>query len=153
MVYNAQNSAPRATAQNGFTLMELLIAIAILGIILAVAGPALMNRFKQAKINTTKQSLKMVESIIAGFELDLDKLPQSINDLVRRPSASDYYDQEAVESWMEGGYVKGKKIPKDAWGKPFHYRLTPEGEHPYELYSYGPKGRRGKKSARIRLKR
>ena len=150
MVYT-QNSAytTRTTARSGFTLIELLIAIAIVGIIAGVTVPLFMNMLKGARIKTTKQSLKMTQSALGLFKIDLGVLPLQLNDLVRRPSVSDHYDQEQVSEWAEGGYLK--KVPKDAWKKKFHYRLTPEGEHPYELYSYGRKGKKGvKKSEWIR---
>ena len=149
MVYT-QNSArcTHATARKGFTLIEILIAIAIVGIVAYVTVPYFLGIFEGAKKNTTKQSLRALKSAINLFDLDVGKPPKNIKDLIRRPSVSDYYDQDEVSNW--NGYLE--KVPKDAWGRPFKYRLTPESEHAYELYSHGgKKGSQEKRAKRIRV--
>ena len=128
--------------RSGFSLIELLVAIAIMGLILAIAVPAYRNLQKGAKIKTAKQSIKMIQQAVEFFELDVGRVPQTINDLVRRPVEGDYYDAEMVSNWAQGGYIKGSKIPKDPWKNKFQYKLKFEGKYPYELYSYGPNGKR-----------
>lgn len=139
------------TAQAGFTLMELLAAIAILGIIMAIAVPGFQKVLEDQKRNTTKQTLKFVQSAIETFEMGLNRVPAQLEDLVRKPEPSEYYDPAVLNNWQEGGYLKDTKYPMDSFGQKLQYELTGEGAvHPYELYSYGSKeGKRAPKEKRI----
>ncbi|MCK5633144.1 type II secretion system protein GspG [bacterium] len=139
-----------SSAQSGFSLLEIMIAVAILGLILAVASPMLMNQYKKAQKKTTQTSLKMIAGSIDMFQLDVGRIPERLNDLVRRPVAGDYYDQEMVSDWQDGGYLKGGKVSRDSWKQKIQYRLTPEGQKKYELYSYGPNGKGASKSEWVR---
>jgi len=129
--------------KSGFTLMELMIAIVILGILGAVGIPAYLGYVKQANISTTKQNLKLLSGAITLFKAQTGDYPQSLTDLIKRPSG------EVGEDWA-GPYLKGNRPPKDGFKKPFVYRPESEGEgRPYTLFSYGASGRRGKRSDRI----
>jgi len=136
----------------GFTLTELLITIAILGVLLAIAVPAYRNIAEGNKKNVTRDQIKILQNTIGLFELGVGKYPERLEDLVRRPVAGDYYDADMVADWVQGGYVEGGKLPKDGWKKKFIYKLTPDGPKPYELYSYGPKGKKAPRSEWIRAK-
>ncbi len=142
----------RKTVQAGFTLMELLIAIAILGIIMAAATVGYQKVFEGQRRSVTAQTLKTVQSAIGMFELNMNGIPESLDDLVRRPEPSERFDQAALSNWQEGGYLDKNKYPVDAWGQKLQYELT-QGEgaaHPYELWSYGSKeGKRAPKDKRI----
>jgi len=140
----------KRTTQAGFSLMELMIALAVLGLIMAAVGPALMNRYRSAQKKTANTSIKMMRNAVDSFELDVGIVPQRLNDLVKRPVASDYYTPEMVSNWMEGGYIRGGKIPRDPWNNKFRYRLTPDAAQRYELYSYGPSGKGAPKSEWLR---
>ena len=140
----------KKSTQSGFSLMELMIALAVLGLIMAAVGPALMNRYKSARKKTAITSVKMIHGAVETFELDLGKIPQRLNDLIKRPATNDYYDQEMVSNWQDGGYIKGGKIPRDPWKNKFKYNLTPNSTNRYELYSYGPNGKGSPKSEWIK---
>ena len=151
MIYTHTDARNRNTARSGFSLMELMIALAVLGLIMAALVPNLMKRFESAKKKTAQQTISMLGSTVDMFELDLGRIPQDLQDFVRRPIAGDYYDQEMVGDWS-GPYLKGGKVPKDPWKKKFVYRLTPDQSRPYELYSYGPNGKKAPRSEWIRVK-
>jgi len=135
----------------GFTLTELLITIAILGVLLAIAVPAYRNIAEGNKKNVAKNQLKLLQNTVGFFETAVGKYPELLEDLVKRPVAGDYYDQEMVADWS-GPYIKDGKLPKDPWKRKYIYKLTPDGTKPYDLYSYGPKGKKAPRSEWIRAK-
>jgi len=150
MMFAKHSLSERGATRAGFSLIELLIAIAVMGIILAVAIPAFRNIQRNQRRKAARISIKNIQQSISFFEVDVGKYPESINDLVRKPSVSDYYDSEMVADWAEGGYIKGGKVPKDPWKNKFQYRLTPDAKRPYELYSFGPKGKNASRNEWIR---
>jgi general secretion pathway protein G len=125
--------------QTGFTLIELMIAIIIIGLLAAVAVPAFMGYLGRARVQAAKSTIRTFEEAIMMYQQDTGQLPQRLDDLVKRPAG--------IEGWLEGGYLhKKKKIDPDPWGNKYQYRPTPEGaEHSYELYSFGSKGKKAKK--------
>lgn len=136
--------------KSGFSLMELLIAIAILTLIAAIGGPAIYNYLKQARVQTAKLELKNMQSAIDMFNVDTGEYPATLKDLVRRPS-----NPEIASKWMggivpkKGGYLK--KLKKDPWGTPYAYRPEPDKDNPYTLFSYGPNKKRAKSAERINV--
>lgn len=132
-------------SRSGFSLLELMIAIVIMGLIAAVAGPTIFNFLKRAKVNRAERDLKGIQTGINLYKMDIKRLPTSLRDLVRRPS-----EPELARKWQEGGYLgKDKKVPKDPWGNKYQYRPEPEGENLYTLFFYGPKGRKAPRVERI----
>jgi len=132
----------------GFTLMELLIVIMILGILMGVLVPAVNNALKKAKIGTTKTLIMKLKSGITEFNADLNKYPQNLKDLVERPKSG---DERVVKKWNGPyGLDEGEKVPEDSWGEKFFYKVgQPGAKPPYELYSFGPNGKGSPKEERI----
>jgi len=124
------SAKPRAQAQEGFTLIEILIATALVVIIGAFAIPGIMNMFEKGKRQTAKTQLRNVKNALSTYYADVGQYPESLTDLVKRPEG------EEAAKW-DGPYLEGKTAPSDPWGTKIQYRKTPEGENPYELYSYG----------------
>jgi len=131
-------------ARAGFTLVEILIAVAIVVIIGAVAAPMYLSYKKQAAMDATKASLKGINLAIEQFHTNIGQYPETLMDLVRKP-----LNEELAKEWV-APLIQGKDVPKDGWKNPIQYRLTPEGDQPYELYSYGPKGRSAPQSEWIK---
>jgi len=126
---NAQSRYARA----GFSLMEIMIAITILGLIMAMVGPALQNTLRKGKVRTAKSSLKGFQSAIEEYQMEVGQLPQTLKDLIKKP-------REGAKKW-DGPYLKKTdEIPEDPFNNPYVYKLTPGAKHPYELYSRGPNG-------------
>ncbi len=120
--------------RTGFTLMEILIAVMIIGLVGAMVGPAAMNAYKNAQKRTAKSTMRSFKDAITLYQSHLGQLPQTLKDLIKKPR-----DERAAKKW-EGPYIEKEEIPEDPWSNPFVYKLTPGAKHPYELYSRGPGG-------------
>lgn len=129
-----------AHSRSGFSLMEIMIAIAIISLMLGVAGPFLMKQYQKAKVSKARTELRGIQDAINQFNIDTNRNPSSLKDLVKRPT-----DENLARRW-DGPYLKQKTVPQDPWGNKYKYQLTPDAQHPYELSSRGPAGG-GKKSA------
>ncbi len=121
------------TARRGFTLIELMIVIAIIAIIGAIVVPSVTSAVRKARIKTTRVGLENVKNAIESYHADTGQYPPSLSDLKTRPS-----DEKAAKSW-EGPYIERELV--DAWKNEYVYTLNPKGTQPrYELYSWGANG-------------
>lgn len=121
-------------SQAGFTFLELVIAVLILGVLMGIAIPAYWAFADRAKRSATKSTLANIKQAINLYQNDTGKYPKRLDDLVHRPSGDE------GKKW-EGPYLQ--KSPRDGWNREFYYKVTPGGKHPYELYSYGKEGESG----------
>lgn len=116
---------------HGFTLVELLVVVAILGLLIGLVGPQVMKAFGGAKTDTAKLQIEDFGAALDLFYLDNGRYPndqEGLSALIEKPANA--------EEW-NGPYLKKKKIPKDPWGNDYRYDYP--GEHgAYDLYSYGP---------------
>lgn len=131
--------------RSGFTLMELMIVIMIIGLLGGVLAPAVNNALKKAKKGTCKTLLLNLKNGIARYQGEVGQLPLTLKDLIQKPSG------ERTKKW-DGPYYgeEGiKKVPEDPWNNKFHYKVTAGGQHPYELYSDGPNGKGSPKDEHI----
>lgn len=116
--------------QKGFSLIELLIVIIIMGLLYSLVGPKMFGKADKARIQTAKAQIELIAAAIDTYRLDMGTFPNSL-DLLRASSAP---------RW-EGPYLP-KDIPLDPWGNPYVYRFP--GEHgPYDIISYGQDGKPG----------
>ncbi|MEX0848689.1 MAG: type II secretion system protein GspG [Candidatus Dependentiae bacterium] len=118
------------SAREGFTLMEILIAIAIVAIVTITVGPALLRQAFRGKRDATKVRLQGVKSSVQQYHMDNNSYPEKLRDLVKKPADAKRWD---------GPYLEQE--PRDAWDRRFNYKRTPSGKKPYELYSWGENGR------------
>lgn len=130
-------TSPLVKSEEGFTLTEMLIVIALIGVVMALVGTQLIGRFNTARINTTKIQMKQLGTILDQFRLDCGFYPetdQGLQALAEKPTGRECknYDPE--------GYVKGNKVPKDGFGNDFNY--LSEGKA-YEIISLGSDGKEG----------
>jgi len=133
------------SARSGFSLIEIMIAVAIMAILAAVAVPAFLNYLEQSKESSTKSNLAVIKGGIQSYYLQIGKYPGKLNDLVERPK-----DEEAASKWRTP-FIENE-IPLDGWGNKFQYKVTPEGaQHAYELYSFGSKGKSAPKNEWINV--
>ena len=125
-------------SQRGFTLLELLVVLAILGLLIGLVAPAALRQLGSAKEKIAHQSIERLAGVLDIYKLDVGTYPtteQGLQALLVRP--------EGVENWS-GPYLKGETIPQDPWGHPFLYRMPSERQgHDYDLYSLGPSGKPG----------
>jgi general secretion pathway protein G len=132
--------------KSGFSLMEIMIAIAIMGMLAGVGIPMYFSYIKNASITKTNANLAMLKNEVNRYHADTGKYPRSLDDLVDKPDS----DDPIANKWS-GPYidVKGGKLPEDGWNQEFYYEVTSGGMRPFELYSYGPEGEDGPEEQRI----
>ncbi len=125
----------RLERERGFTLLELLVVLAILGLLIGLVAPAVMRQFGAAKEKIAQQSVERLATVLDMYKLDAGSYPtteQGLQALITQPPG--------VAHWS-GPYLKGDKLPEDPWGHPFVYRSPSERPgHEFDLYSLGPKG-------------
>ena len=131
-----QVAEPLRRGEAGFTLVEILVVITIIGLIMAIVGPRVLTYLGESKVKAAKIQIQSFGSALDLYYLDMGRYPAS-NDglaaLVRRPG-------NAVE-W-NGPYLKGGVVPSDPWGHAYVYR-SPVERAPYEILSYGSDGQEG----------
>jgi general secretion pathway protein G len=116
----------------GFSLIELMIVIAIMGVLAVVVIPAMTSYLNQAKVGTTETNIKTIKKEVDRYIRKVQKAPRSLKDLVRKPA------EMSKREWG-GPYIEGGEVPEDGWGASFVYKQT-EGHPPYKLYSWGEDG-------------
>lgn len=127
--------------QRGFTLIEIMVVVIILGLLAGLVLPRIMGQEEEARIKTTRTQIKALEHALDSFKLDNGFYPstdQGLEALIKKPEIG-----RIPTRWREGGYLKPARIPKDAWGRDFIY-ISPGNEgREYEIISYGPDGEPG----------
>lgn len=116
--------------QSGFTLIEVMVVVAILGILAAIVMTNVVGKDDQARVTTTKASLASIANALEMYKLDNHKYPTTDEGLeaLVKPSAS-------AKNFPAGGYLK--KLPEDSWGNPFLYVAPGDNGRPFEIYSLG----------------
>ena len=123
---------------SGFTLIEIMVVVVIIGLLSALVGPRLIGQSEEAKKKTTFTQIAQLDQVLGLYHLDNGFYPttdQGLAALVSKPVTP----PEPL-NYKKGGYMK--KVPKDAWGREFVY--TAPGEHgDFDILSYGADGQEG----------
>jgi general secretion pathway protein G len=131
-----RGSRAKRSAQRGFTLIEMLVVISIIGLIMALVGPRVLNYLSESKTKAAKIQIESFASSLDLYFLDAGRYPtgsEGLTALVQKPGN--------VASW-NGPYLKGTVVPADPWGHPYVYRAP--GQHgAYDIISYGSDGQEG----------
>lgn len=124
------------TGEEGFTLVEMLVVITIIGMIMALVGPRVLNYLGESRVKAAKIQIQSFSSALDLFYLDAGRFPSSSEGLtaLARPVSG-------VAAW-NGPYVKGSTVPNDPWGHPYVYK-QPGEQAPYEIRSLGSDGQEG----------
>ena len=126
--------------ERGFTLIELMVVIVILGILAGLIVPRIMGRPDEARQAKARIQIESMETALKLYKLDNGSYPtteQGLQALVEPPEVG-----ELAKSWREGGYLEKGKIPKDPWGNEYIY-LSPGTQGDLDLISYGADGEPG----------
>ncbi len=124
--------------QGGFTLIEIMVVVVILGILAALVVPQVMSRPDQAKVTVAKGDIKAIAAALDMYKLDNFAYPstqQGLEALVKKPSGN-----PQPKNWNRDGYLK--RLPKDPWGNDYQY-LSPGTQGQFDLYSFGADGKPG----------
>lgn len=126
----------RRQGEGGFTLVEMLVVITIIGLIMGLVGPRVLNYLSDSRVKAAKIQIQSFAGALDLFYLDAGRFPSSGEglDALVRPAGG-------VEAW-NGPYLKGGAVPSDPWGHPYIYRFPGE-RTAYEVRSLGSDGQEG----------
>ena len=125
-------------AQRGFTLLEVMVVVVILGILAALVVPKIISRPDEARVMAAKQDIASLAQALKLYRLDNQRYPtteQGLQALVSKPAAN-----PVPANWKAGGYLE--RLPKDPWGNPYQY-LSPGLRAEIDIYSFGADGAPG----------
>jgi general secretion pathway protein G len=116
----------------GFTLIEIMVVVVIIGLLAAVILPNVFDKVEEARVSKAKSDIQAIETALMMFKLDNFKYPSTdlgLNALVQRPN------DPTIRNWREGGYLK--RTSKDPWGNPYQYVAPGTRGGDYDLYTLG----------------
>jgi general secretion pathway protein G len=122
----------------GFTLIEIMVVVVIIGLLAAVIVPNVVSQVEKARVSKAQQDIASLETALTMFKLDNSKYPgtdQGLQSLVVQPS------DPSIRHWKPGGYVK--RVQKDPWGNDYLYVFPGTHGGEYDLYSLGADGQPG----------
>ncbi len=124
--------------KNGFTLIELMVVIVILGFLVGIIGYRMLGRTEEAKKTAAALQIRSFMSALQLYRLDNGSYPttaQGLEALVTKPTTGN-----VPRKWPAGGYLEGGRIPFDKWNNPYVYSSPGSGERDFEIKSYGADG-------------
>jgi general secretion pathway protein G len=136
MTQRLQHRRRRRGGEAGFTLVEILVVITIIGLIMALVGPRVLNYLAESKVKAARIQVESFSGALDLFYLDNGRYPttsEGLTALAQRPGS--------IETW-NGPYLRGGTVPSDPWGHPYVYR-SPSEHGAYEIVSYGSDGQEG----------
>jgi general secretion pathway protein G len=129
---------PGHAVQRGFTLIEIMVVVVIMGILAALVVPKLMGRADDARVTAAKQDIASIMQALKLYKLDNQRYPtseQGLQALIQKPSSG-----PAANGWKNGGYIE--KLPKDPWGGQYQY-LSPGVKGEVDVFSFGADSQAG----------
>ena len=124
--------------QRGFTLIEIMVVVVIMGVLAALVVPKLISRTGESKVAAAKVDIATIMQALKLYKLDNQRYPtteQGLQSLIEKPTGG-----PAANGWKAGGYVE--KMPKDPWGNQYQY-LSPGIKGEIDVFSYGADGQPG----------
>jgi general secretion pathway protein G len=122
----------------GFTLIEIMVVLFIIGLLAAAIVPSVLHRIDDAKVAKAKEDVQALETALTMFYMDNSKYPtteQGLTALVQQPT------DPTIKNWKPGGYIE--RVSKDPWGNDYQYAFPGTHGKAYDLYSMGADGQPG----------
>ena len=129
---------PRLRRQRGFTLIEIMVVVVIIGLLAAVIVPNMMGNVDKARIAKAKQDIQAIQTALTMFKLDNFVYPTTemgLKALTHKP------DSPLIKNWRPGGYLQS--LPKDPWQNEYQYVRPGTHNSEFDLLSYGADGQTG----------
>ena len=126
---------------SGFTFMELMVVIIIIGLLAAIIGPQVIRKIEEAKQTAAMAQIKNFETAFYQFKMDNGFYPtteQGMNALIAVPTL-----EPVPKKWKEGGYLEKLSIPPDPWGNDYYYLSPGVHNRDFDIFSYGADGEEG----------
>ena len=125
--------------EQGFTLIEIMAVVLIIGLLSALVGVAIFPQIDKSRVNTARAQMRMLDAALETYRMDNARFPtseQGLDALISPPAD--------VRSYQAGGYLRERRIPLDPWQNPYEYE-APGGynQHSYDLWSWGADGTPG----------
>ncbi|MES2322061.1 MAG: type II secretion system major pseudopilin GspG [Pseudomonadota bacterium] len=133
-----QTGSKRPLRQRGFTLVEIMVVVMIIGILGALVVPKLIGRVGESRITAARSDIAVLMQSLKMYKLDNQRYPtteQGLQALVEKPNTG-----PSANGWKTGGYIE--KLPKDPWGNPYQF-LSPGVKGELDVYSLGADGQAG----------
>lgn len=135
----------RNKKRKGFTLVEIMVVVVIIGMLAAVVGPRLIGQSDTAKVKATEVQISQLQQALELFHLNNGFFPttdQGLHALIEKPTVP-----PEPKNYQKGGYLSKKTLPKDAWGNDFIY-ICPGDKNDYDIISFGADGKEGGEDVR-----
>src|SRR3990172_9219675 len=129
------------SSNSGFTFIEIMVVVVIIGILATLVGTAVIGRIDEANIAKAKSDISTLQGSLQLYKLDNGDYPtteQGLDALVKAPA-----EEESSNTWKEGGYLEGGKVPLDPWRNPYQYLSPGVNNLNYDIWSMGKDGESG----------
>jgi general secretion pathway protein G len=124
----------KKSCEHGFTMIELLVVLVILGLLAGLVGPQFFGKVDSSKVRTAETQVKMLKMALQTYRLDVGQYPSSLSDLRSAPAE--------VKKYWDGPYL-GENLPQDPWKNDYQYRLDSKADQGFYLYSFAADGVEG----------
>jgi general secretion pathway protein G len=127
-----RHSPPARAAERGFTLIEIMVVVIIIGLLAAVIVPNVISRVEEARVTKAKSDIQALEAALTMYKLDNSKFPttdQGLQALVVQPT------DPSIRHWRQGGYLQ--RVSKDPWGADYQYANPGTHGKEYDIFTLG----------------
>jgi len=125
--------------KSGFTLIEIMAVVLIIGLLSTLVGIAIFPQIDKSRVNAARAQLKMLDAALETYRMDSARFPstdQGLDALIVEPADA--------RNYQPGGYLRERRVPNDPWGNPFQYEAPGQNNpHSYDIWSWGADGQAG----------